>query len=206
MKKLGIILTLALTIAVGTSTAKAEGLETLAFSSEKAKNYVYKNRVNASDSYTKGNRGLIVSGKAPTARAMEPFGWSADRAARYAAIANKYYKELGGTVNVYCMPIPLQIAFYCPDAAKGITADQHKCIQKMFEYLNPGVKGVDIYPILGEHANEHIYSRTDHHWQALGAYYADAQLAHEAGVPFKPLTEYEKKVIPGFIGTMPSCR
>ena len=42
------------------------------------------------------------------------------------------------------------------------------------------------------HKNEDIYTRTDHHWSQLGAYYASQEFARLADVPFTDLSEYEK--------------
>ncbi|MDL2287660.1 hypothetical protein LJB90_03780, partial [Eubacteriales bacterium OttesenSCG-928-G02] len=44
--------------------------------------------------------------------------------------------------------------------------------------------------------------RTDHHWSALGAYYAAEEFAKVAGVPFADLSTYTKNVRPGYVGTM----
>ena len=61
---------------------------------------------------------------------------------------------------------------------------------------------VNVYNTLGNHADEPIYLRTDHHWAPLGGYYAAAECAESAGVDFKPLDSYEPKVVRRFVGTM----
>jgi hypothetical protein len=55
---------------------------------------------------------------------------------------------------------------------------------------------------LGKHANEDIYLRTDHHWSPLGGYYAAQEFARVAGVPFKDLSHYERRVTHGYVGSM----
>lgn len=64
------------------------------------------------------------------------------------------------------------------------------------------MKAVDVYSVLGEHASEPIFLRTDHHWAALGAYYAAQEFAKVAGVPFKRIDNYERKVVHDYVGTM----
>ncbi|EJW15119.1 DHHW family protein [Paenibacillus alvei] len=55
--------------------------------------------------------------------------------------------------------------------------------------LNPGIRYVDVYPVLSLHQNEPIYYKTDHHWTSKGAYYAYQQLSNWMG--FKPVKEEE---------------
>lgn len=59
-----------------------------------------------------------------------------------------------------------------------------------------------MYTTLGKHANEDIYLRTDHHWSPLGGYYAAQEFARVAGVPFKDLSHYERRVVHGYVGSM----
>ena len=56
--------------------------------------------------------------------------------------------------------------------------------------------------MLKQHTSEPIYSRTDHHWAPLGAYYAAGEFARAARVDFKPLSAYEKKTVRGYVGSM----
>ena len=53
-----------------------------------------------------------------------------------------------------------------------------------------------------KHVAEPIYLRTDHHWAPLGAYYAAQEFARVAKVPFKPLSNYERRVVRNFVGSM----
>ena len=62
--------------------------------------------------------------------------------------------------------------------------------------------GIDVYTILGEHRDEPIYLRTDHHWAPLGAYYAASKLAEAAGVDFLDISEYDENVVHGYVGSM----
>ena len=60
--------------------------------------------------------------------------------------------------------------------------DQRQAMQDIQAKMNDKVKSVDIYDALMQHRNEYIYFRTDHHWTALGAYYAYQQPCAAKGI------------------------
>lgn len=145
---------------------------------------------------------ILLIGTGDTLRACNPCGQASGNGIRYANTANRYRRELGDSVNIYCMPIPTSVEYYCPDAAKSWTRPEHPVLNKMFATLSDSVFAVNVYNILGDHYAEPIFSRTDHHWAPLGAYYAAMQLCKVAGVPFADLTHYKKHVIHRYVGTM----
>jgi hypothetical protein len=49
---------------------------------------------------------------------------------------------------------------------------------------------------------EYIFFRTDHHWTALGAYYAANAMIQSEGYPTVPLSDYASKSIEGFLGSI----
>lgn len=148
--------------------------------------------------------GIILIGGGDTLRACNPCNQSADNGVKYAEICNTYKRELGDDVNVYCMSIPTAIEYYCPNAALGWTHPELPVFNNMYAACSDSVLVVNLYDILGEHAAEPIFSRTDHHWAPLGAYYAAMKLCEVAGVPFEDLSHYEKHVIHRYVGTMAS--
>ncbi len=162
----------------------------------------YENVVNAGEKARMASGGIMIVGSGPQARAFSAFGGGAYAGAGYAAIINKYHKVLGDGVRVYCMPIPTESAFYTPDCMVTKVKDQGVLLNNMFSKLDPEVEAVDIFTILGAHAYEDIYSRTDHHWLPLGAYYAARKFASVAAVPFNDLNSYEEHVIKRFVGSM----
>lgn len=163
--------------------------------------YRYTNTINPDDNWHKA-KNVIVTGSDGNVRALQPFSWTSESVKRYADIAN-LYAETFPDVKIYCMPVPLASEFYTPTAAApSWSRSQYAGIKKMFTMLKPEVEGVNIVPILGEHASEPIYSRTDHHWAPLGAFYAAQQLAAHAGVPFLDFSQYSRHEIPGYVGTM----
>ncbi len=124
-------------------------------------------------------------------------------AERYAGTLNQYKEKLGDSVNVYSLVSPTAGTYYMPEIYKKAqsVSDEKKVIAHINENLT-GVIGVDVCQTLEDHKDEHIFSKTDHHWQQLGAYYAAEQFAKAADVPFKDLSEYEKVVMEGYVGTL----
>ena len=64
-----------------------------------------------------------------------------------------------------------------------------------------GAIWVDMIGVLGEHADEQIFYRTDHHWTSLGAYYGYTALLEAAGMDVPALGE-GKTVSDSFLGTL----
>ncbi len=58
--------------------------------------------------------------------------------------------------------------------------------------------------ILGSHMTqgEYIFFRTDHHWTALGAYYAANAMIQSEGYQTVPLSDYASQTIEGFLGSI----
>ena len=162
----------------------------------------YKNEVNADDKAKIAHRGIIVVGEVPHVRALMAFGGTDQGGIPYANAANKYKRTFGDKVNIYCMVIPTATDYYLPEEAKNASKSQRPTINNIYAHLDKDVKAVDVYTILGVHAKEDIFLRTDHHWSPLGGYYAAKQFAKVAGVPFRDTTAYQRHVVHGYVGTM----
>lgn len=150
----------------------------------------------------KTRSGIIIVGEGSKVRAFEPFGGSRDGGVTYASSVNGYKKLFGDRVNVYCMIIPTAAEYYCPESARCWSKDERSAIDGIYNHLSDSVEKVDVCPVLAEHVHEDIYSRTDHHWAPLGAYYAAKAFAEVAGVPFADLSTYDKCVVKDYVGTM----
>lgn len=162
----------------------------------------YVNVVTADEPARKAAGDIIICGMGGQTRAFSPFHSKRERCEEYAAVANRYKQEFGAGVNVYCMPIPIAVEYYCPDRAKQWTGSCATAINNIFAALRHDVTAVDVYTCLGQHAAEPIYARTDHHWLPLGAYYAAERFAQLAGVPFRTLASYRADTVRQFVGTM----
>lgn len=147
------------------------------------------------------HNGIIVVGNGDNVRAMMVYGGGDSGTSSYATTLNEYASRLPG-IQIYGMVIPTAIEFYCPESVKSHTRSQRASIRNMYAQLDSTVKAVDVYTILGQHANRNIYLRTDHHWAPLGAYYAAAKFAKVAGTPFRGISKYDRKVVHRYVGTM----
>lgn len=147
-------------------------------------------------------RGIIVVDSGAHTRAIEPFNGSEANGLAYIRMVNDYKRTLGDSVNVFCMLIPNAVAFYCPDEARRLTKDERPFIGNLLSHLSDSVARVDIADTLASHAAEPIYSRTDHHWSPLGAYYAARQFAAIAGTDFRDLNNYDRRTVADFVGSM----
>lgn len=70
-------------------------------------------------------------------------------------------------------------------------ARQDEILAYLHDNMSDNVVKVDTVSALMKHNSEYIYFRTDHHWTALGAYYAYAALCETIGFEATPLEEFE---------------
>ncbi len=149
-----------------------------------------------------GESGIKIISRNGHYMGLMPFWGTFECCERYAAALNKAAAALP-EVNVYSMVIPTPSEFYVPEDITGFTASQKEKIDYISERLD-GVVNIDAYSILQAHTDEHIYSRTDHHWQPAGAYYAAEQFARTAGVydKFAPLSDYTEVTREGYVGSL----
>ena len=142
---------------------------------------------------------LVVNSGTDHARAIELCGGNMNVGARYAQVLNSFKGRLSGMTNVYCMVVPTSAAFYVPEGYQDKTCDQKAQYENIASNLS-GVTGVPVYDAELMHRNEPTYSRTDYHWQPLGAYYAAQEFAKVADVPFADLETYDKVDREGYVG------
>lgn len=162
----------------------------------------YHNNITADENAKIASAGIIIVGSGANVRALMAFGGGEKAGTPFANLANVMKESLGQGVNVYCMSIPIATDFYIPEKAKRRSNSQRTMISYLYSLLRKDVKAVDVYTELSKHVEENIYLRTDHHWAALGAHYAARKFAEVAGVPFKDITHYEKRVVHNVVGSM----
>ena len=119
----------------------------------------------------------------------------------YAGALNSFREALGDNVAVYSMVVPTAGEYYLPEKYAPNSASHQKSIDSIDSQLE-GVISVPASLALWEHTDEPIYTRTDHHWQPLGAYYSAKCFAETAGVPFADISTMEQVDVPGYMGTM----
>lgn len=135
--------------------------------------------------------------------AYEYYNFNQAAADNYAATINRAAQILNGKSRVYDMIIPTSMSITLPDSYSGSTnsSDQKKAIDYMYSKILPDVSKIDVYNTLMSHKDEYIYFRTDHHWTALGAYYAYRELMAAKGVAPAELTAFKEYRFDGFLGS-----
>lgn len=146
------------------------------------------------------SNGLMVVQQDGHWKCLPLFGGGSDD--NYVNALNTLQERVGDDVTIYSMPAPLSSEFYVPSNASDYSASQSDRFDAIAEKLDDGIVSINLCPVLAQHTEEEIYCRTDHHWQPLGAYYSCQEFASVAGVPFADLSEYEKGVNSGYVGTM----
>lgn len=134
-------------------------------------------------------------------RAVQMFGGTTQMVKPFAALMTKYQQEFPQVV-IYFMPIPIGADFYLPTKVNKGVMREKLVIDHAVSLLPPQVRPVNAYAKLAQHSNEYIYFNTDHHWTALGAYYAYTAFAEAAQFAPIPLSVMKKKEIPNFLGSL----
>lgn len=145
--------------------------------------------------------GIILVGTGPNVRALMAFGGNPGGGKAYIDAVNSYAEAFPG-VKIYALISPTASAFYLPEKASKTSRPQGPVIEWIHNNLGAGVRPVDAFSALSAHRDEDIYLRTDHHWAPLGGYYAAQALAKAAGVPFRDLQSYDRRVVHGYVGSM----
>lgn len=142
--------------------------------------------------------GVIVVYQDGHYRAMSMYGGGYGET--YALALNNIADDLPG-VHVYSLVAPTASEYYTPENFSDYNASQEDDIIAINDMLQ-NVKGINVCPALLSHKKENIYTRTDHHWMSLGAYYAAKEFANAAGVSFLDLSQYTKLTKPDYVGTL----
>lgn len=145
------------------------------------------------------NHIIIANSGTDHPRAIEPFWGSFPNGKRYGQLISQYAAAVGSNVHTWLMSLPTAQAFYQPDDVPLNNGTQQQHFENICSALK-GATGVPVIDAIAPHKNEPLYSRTDYHWQPLAAYYAAEQFAAKAGVPYAPLSTYEKKTGEGYLG------
>lgn len=116
--------------------------------------------------------------------------------------SDRYIKTLSGFadrmaekgVRVISAPAPTAVGVmveekYLPEIK---CASQKDMQAYLHEGMSDNVLKVDVFSNLLRHNGEYLFFRTDHHWTALGAYYAYEALCEALGYTPTPLEEFEE--------------
>jgi hypothetical protein len=139
---------------------------------------------------------LVVDGKA-----VQLFKFNKENFEYYSQILNKFNEKLGNNVKIYSMIPPTASEFMILKRYKGITDSQNDALGFLKSKLDKNISFVNVYDTLNKHKDEYIYFRTDHHWTALGAYYAYASLMETMGEEPVSLEKYEPINLGNYLGS-----
>lgn len=139
---------------------------------------------------------IVVDGKA-----VELFKFNKESFDFYAKVLNEYNQKIGGKMPIYSLTAPTNSEFVQLRNYKGITDSQNNAIEYLNSKFDEGITAVNAYDVLNEHKEEYIYFRSDHHWTALGAYYAYTAFMEAKGEEPVPLEKYQTVQIDNFLGS-----
>lgn len=136
--------------------------------------------------------------------AMSKIGFDKDTSDHHVELMNRAGDTLAAKgVRFFNLPVPTSISvLLSSDMLKELgTADQGKTLRYMFALENDNVGKVNAFNSLLAHNTEYLYFNSDHHWTALGAYYAYEELCRVAGFEAIPLSEYTEWNMGEFLGS-----
>ena len=117
----------------------------------------------------------------------------------YVKTLNSYAQRLDKNIKFYSMLFPTHLEFAEPLYA-NLQDSQKDAIDYIYSKLDSRITTVDVYNALLPHKDEYIYFTTDHHWTALGAYYAYRAFCEEAEINPVSKDSFETYEIKKFLG------
>ena len=143
--------------------------------------------------------GVYVVGSA----GYEMYNYVGSLAEKYQSTVNAVADSLSGVSQVYAMAIPLSSGITLPDELFSDIpgSDQAQAEKDILAGMGQNVKTIPLHDVMMSHRTEYIYFRTDHHWTALGAYYAYVQFCTAKGITPHNLSDYKVSQFPGFLGS-----
>lgn len=120
----------------------------------------------------------------------------------YTSALNLAAERLDGTTRVYSILAPNNSGAMLSEEelAQLGGADQKKATDYFGSLYSDKVTLVDTYDTLRSHNSEYLYFRTDHHWTALGAYYAYENFCAASGKQKIPLEDRQSVTFEPFLG------
>ena len=125
---------------------------------------------------------------------------------KFAATMNQVYANVKDKVNMYVMICPISAGVMLDQTVLDDMgcSDEKAAIDYIYGKMDQGIHTVSAFDNLKKHNAEYIYFHTDHHWTALGAYYAYEEFCKEKGIQPNPIEGFQTMEVPGFLGTFVS--
>lgn len=126
-----------------------------------------------------------------------------ENANAFAHTMNEIHANIGDKVNLYLMICPISSGIMLDQAVLDDMgcSDQKEALAYIDARLDKDIHSISIYDTLKEHNAEYIYFHTDHHWTALGAYYAYVEFCKEKGIMPHNYRDYDTIELPNFLGS-----
>ena len=105
-----------------------------------------------------------------------------------------YWSQLFSEAKVSTLISPLASAMLDRSVWAKLP-DQDAMIDKINAKLAEGINGINCYDELRAHREEYLFYKSDHHWTALGAYYAYRCFALSRGLKPTELSSFEKVLL-----------
>ena len=127
--------------------------------------------------------------------------------AEYCLLVNQLAEACEGLADVYCLLSPVASGIMLSDEVRVSLggSDMKAAMEWMYTQMDDSVRKVSVYHTLKAHNDEYIFFRTDHHWTALGAYYAYREFCAAKGVEPHELSCFESLQFDNFLGTFYSA-
>ncbi|HHY05982.1 MAG TPA: hypothetical protein GX532_03255 [Clostridia bacterium] len=135
--------------------------------------------------------------------AMEIHTYNAEASKYYADFINQFQENLpNNKIKVYSLIAPTQIEFITESKYKNLSSPQKETIAYVNKHLGPQIIPVDAYQALQQNIDQYIYFRSDHHWTALGAYYAYTAFMETKSEKPLPIEQYKVKKVTPYLGSL----
>ncbi len=137
-------------------------------------------------------------------RAFSIFYFATASMDTYASMINTVKYKVGDSVNVYDLVAPTSFGVYLSEDVQQSMggSSEKKAIAYIESRLQSNVTAVDFFDDLVSLNSQYLYFRTDHHWTALGAYYAYCKFCQAKGIEPQNLGQFEQAEYDGFLGTL----
>lgn len=134
---------------------------------------------------------------------FEYYNFVQSTAENYAKTINTAAAKYGENRSVYVSiaPTSTDITMNEKERKKLNMPEQKDALDFIFSQTADNVKVFNCFDLIKQHRDEYVYFRTDHHWTALGAYYAYNVFCQTKGITPLQLTDYEIWSFDGFLGT-----
>lgn len=133
----------------------------------------------------------------------EMYAFLEDVNLEFAQTMNNIYSRFKGIVDIYVMMVPTGAGVMLDKSVLDYLGTSDELVAVRFDYskMDAGIKKVEVVETLRRHNAEYIYFHSDHHWTALGAYYAYREFCKVKGIKPHDIKNYEKRELHGFLGS-----